>query len=174
VNLKQRHLWQNPFRKNDPAATLLNAWRQTPLLTGIPASVCAKLVERTHLRQYSPDEFLFREGEAGVSAAVIISGRIAICSGDHVIAELGPGDFFGESALLQDAPRSASARAISNASVSFLVRFQLEEFVRHRPGAGLEIMTNLARLLVARLHRGNRGEDSVEGSTGNSAGDSTP
>ncbi|MEE4249799.1 MAG: hypothetical protein V2I38_04360, partial [Alcanivoracaceae bacterium] len=64
--------------------------------------------------------------------------------------------------LLQDAPRSASAIAVTEATVSFLVRFQLEEFVRHRPGAGLEIMTNLARLLVARLHRGNRGDASAE------------
>ena len=158
MSAPQRHLWQNPFRRNDPQAATRDAWRQTPLLKDISAAVCNKLVERTHLRRYQPGEYLFREGEAGVSAAVIISGSIAIESGSHRIAELGPGDFFGESALLQDAPRSASAIAISEATVSFLVRFQLEEFVRHRPGAGLEIMTNLARLLVARLHRGNRGE----------------
>lgn len=153
----QRHLWENPFRRKDTATETREAWRKTPLLHDIPASVCNKLVERTHLRHYQPGEYLFREGEAGVSAAVIIAGKIAIQSDDKRIAELQPGDFFGEAALLQDAPRSASAIAMTEATVSFLVRFQLEEFVRHRPGAGLEIMTNLARLLVARLHRGNRG-----------------
>ena len=162
MSSSQRHLWLNPFRRKDPEAATREAWRNTPLLKDIPASVCHKLVERTHLRHYQPGEYLFREGEAGVSAAVIISGKIAIESGDHHIAELGPGDFFGEAALLQDAPRSASAIAMEEATVSFLVRFQLEEFVRHRPGAGLEIMTNLARLLVARLHRGNRSEASDE------------
>lgn len=111
----QRHLWLNPFRRKDPESATREAWRNTPLLMDIPATVCHKLVERTHLRHYQPGEYLFHEGEAGVSAAVIISGKIAIESGDHRIAELGP-------------------------------------------GAGLEIMTNLARLLVARLHRGNRSE----------------
>ncbi len=158
MSSSQRHLWLNPFRRKDPEAVTRDAWRNTPLLKDIPAPVCQKLVERTHLRHYQAGEYLFREGEAGVSAAVIISGKIAIESEGHRIAELGPGDFFGEAALLQDAPRSANAIAEQEATVSFLVRFQLEEFVRHRPGAGLEIMTNLARLLVARLHRGNRGE----------------
>lgn len=162
MSSSQRHLWLNPFRRENPESATRNAWRNTPLLKDIPASVCHKLVERTHLRHYQPGEYLFREGEAGVSAAVIISGTIAIESEGHRIAELGPGDFFGEAALLQDAPRSASAIAEKEAAVSFLVRFQLEEFVRHRPGAGLEIMTNLARLLVARLHRGNRSEVSDE------------
>jgi CRP-like cAMP-binding protein len=153
-----RHLWQNPFRRQDPAERLRSVWRETPLLKGIPAAVCERLLEKTHLRHYQPGEYLFREGEAGVSAAVILSGQIAIESGCQRITELGPGDFFGESALLQDAPRSASAIAVTESSVSFLVRFQLEEFVMHRPKAGLAIMTNLARLLVARLHRSNRSE----------------
>jgi CRP/FNR family transcriptional regulator, cyclic AMP receptor protein len=158
VPASQRHLWQNPFRRHNPAETLRHTWQATPLLKDIPAAVCDRLVEKTHLRHYQSGEYLFREGEAGVSAAVILNGQIAIESGDQRIAELGVGDFFGESALLQDAPRSASAIAITDATVSFLVRFQLEEFVSHRPKAGLAIMTNLARLLVARLHRSNRGE----------------
>ena len=157
MNDARRHLWQNPFRRRDQAGAIRDAWQHTPLLQDIPAGVCSKLVERTHLRHYQPGEYLFREGDAGVSAALVIDGQIAIESGHARIAELGPGDFFGEAALLEDAPRSANAIAISEATVSFLVRFQLEEFVSHRPGAGLRIMTNLARLLVARLHRVNRG-----------------
>lgn len=153
----RRFLWQNPFRRQDQDRAIREAWRRTPLLQDIPDAVCNKLVERTHLRHYQPGEYLFREGEAGVSAALVIAGRIAIESGTTRLAELGPGDFFGEAALLEDAPRSASAIAITETTVSFLVRFQLEEFVNHRPGAGLRIMTNLARLLVARLRRLNRG-----------------
>jgi CRP/FNR family transcriptional regulator, cyclic AMP receptor protein len=154
----QRHLWVNPFRRAGIEADTLRMWKATPLLHNISSMVCAKLVNLTHLRQYQPGDYLFREGEAGVCAAVIIAGTISIESADHQIATLGPGDFFGEAALLQDAPRSASAIATSEATVSFLARFQLEEFVRHRPVAGLDIMTNLARLLVARLHRTNRNE----------------
>lgn len=154
--MTQSALWRSPFRRDDPAQQVRRAWSATPLLQGISSGVSRKLIAHTHVRHFDAGEPVFQEGDAGVSAAVIISGRIAIRSGEHTIAELGPGDFFGEAALLADTPRSASAIAISEASVSFLVRFQLEEFVRHRPRAGLDIMTNLARLLVARLHQQNR------------------
>ena len=90
-----------------------------------------------------------------VAAAVIVSGHIIVRSHDQDIARLEPGDFFGEAALLEDTPRSASAIADGVTQVSLLMRYQFEEFVRHRPQAGLEIMTNLAHLLLARLHRGN-------------------
>ena len=153
--MNQSALWHSPFNRDDQAQRVRQAWSATPLLHGIGSTVSRKLIGHTHLRHFNAGEHVFQEGDAGVSAAVIIDGRIAIRSGDTTIAELGPGDFFGEAALLADTPRSASAVAISEASVSFLVRFQLEEFVRHRPRAGLDIMTNLARLLVARLHQQN-------------------
>ena len=156
------HLWLNPFKRHSLDARVLSAWRATPLLHGIPAGVCEKLVALTDVRQYQSGEYVFREGDNAVAAAVIIQGNVIIRSDDQDIATLGVGDFFGEAALLEDAPRSASAIADGVTVVSMLVRYPLEEFVRHRPQAGLDIMTNLAQLLLARLYRGNHslGEDS--------------
>ncbi len=62
----------------------------------------------------------------------------------------------GETALLEDTPRSATVIADTPVTVSLLVRYQLEEFVQFRPRVGARIMTNLARLLAARLHLGNQ------------------
>lgn len=148
-------LWRNPFERESIDSRVLRAWSASPLLHGIRASVAKKLVSLTHVRHFRSGEYLFREGEAGVAGALIISGRVTIQSGEKQLVTLSDGDFFGEVALLEDAPRTASAIAESDVQVSFLVRYQLEEFVRHRPRAGLEIMNNLARLLAARLHRIN-------------------
>lgn len=147
--------WQNPYADEPLDQQVFKAWQQSPLLAGIKASDAHKLVALTHLRNYRSGEFLFSEGETGVAAGLLIGGEVAIRSGDNVLVTLKPGDFFGEVALLEDAPRTASAVASQDARVSFLVRYQLEEFVRHRPRAGLDIMTNLARLLATRLHRLN-------------------
>lgn len=155
MSSRQRHLWTNPFRQDTLEARVLGTWRNTPLLHGIPSAVAQKLVALTHLRQYQPGEAVFREGDNAVAAAVIVSGHIIVRSHDQDIARLEPGDFFGEAALLEDTPRSASAIADGVTQVSLLMRYQFEEFVRHRPQAGLEIMTNLAHLLLARLHRSN-------------------
>ncbi|MDF1781750.1 MAG: cyclic nucleotide-binding domain-containing protein [Alcanivoracaceae bacterium] len=155
MKLSQPHLWLNPFKRETLDTQVLKAWRATPLLQGIRAGVCEKLVERTHVRQYQPGEYVFREGDSAVAAALIVQGNVVIRSDDNDIARLGAGEFFGEAALLEDTPRSASAVAEGVTLVSLLVRYQLEEFVQHRPQAGLNIMTNLAHLLLARLHRGN-------------------
>lgn len=154
----QSYLWQNPFKRDSFASEVLTAWQNTPLLQGIPGHVCAKLVGLTHARQYQSDEFVFREGDNAVAAALIVRGAVTIRSGNQDIARLGQGEFFGEAALLEDTPRSASAIAEPGTLVSLLVRYQFEEFVRHRPQAGLNIMTNLARLLLARLHRHNHSQ----------------
>lgn len=156
MSLSRRHLWLNPFKRDTGEAQVLNTWRATPLLRDVPAGVCEKLVALTHVRQYKPGEYVFREGESAVAAALIISGNVVIRSNDQEIARLDSGDFFGEAALLEDTPRSASAVADGVTRVSLLMRYQFEEFIRHRPQAGLEIMNNLAHLLLARLHRGNQ------------------
>lgn len=162
MKLSQAYLWRNPFSQETPSARLLAAWTAIPLLEGIPRRVVEKLVARTHVRQYQPGEYLFREGDSAVAAGLIIEGNVVIRSSgsDDIIVRLGPGDFFGEAALLEDTPRSASGIAETPTQVSLLVRYQLEEFVRHRPQAGLGIMTNLARLLLARLHCVNTGRTS--------------
>lgn len=157
----QRHLWLNPFRKKSLDERVVQAWQETPLLRGVSARICEKLVACTHVRQYNSGEHLFREGDTAVAAALIVEGSIIIRANGEDIARLEAGDFFGEAALLADSPRSASAVAEGPTSVSLLVRYQFEEFVRHRPQEGLDIMTNLARLLLGRLQLGNTrlGED---------------
>ena len=155
MKLSQRYFWMNPFKKESLDKQVFNAWCAPPLLLGLPANVCAKLVSSTHVRRYQPGEHIFREGDRAVAAALIIQGSVFIRSNDKEIACLESGEFFGEAALLEDSPRSASAVAEGVTLVSLLVRYQFEAFIRHRPQAGLDIMGNLARLLLARLHLSN-------------------
>lgn len=151
----QQYLWINPFRREHPGAVLSQLWQSTPLLRGVRPHHARELVNRTHLRHYRPGEPLFQEGETGVAAALVVSGTLSVRTGSQRLAELDAGDFFGETALLDDTPRSATVVAETEATVSLLVRYQLEEFVQYRPRVGARIMTNLARLLAARLRMGN-------------------
>lgn len=155
MKAQQQFLWINPFRGEHPRAVLSQLWQQTPLLRGVRPRHARELVSRTHLRHYQPGEALFREGEVGVAAALVVSGKLRVCTDDQHIVDLETGDFFGETALLEDTPRSASVVAETDAMVSLLVRYQLEEFIQYRPRVGARIMTNLAGLLAARLRLGN-------------------
>ena len=73
-------------------------------------------------RTLTADEYLFREGESAEYGYVVKSGQMEIVktsvTGEIVLAELGPGSLFGEMALIDGSPRSASARASVAGSVT--------------------------------------------------------
>ena len=67
-------------------------------------------------RLYGPDEYIFRERDIGPVIFYILSGRVRMekerRAGEGVLAEMGPGEYFGEMAALIHAPRTASARSL--------------------------------------------------------------
>ena len=77
-----------------------------------------------HERRYLTDEIVFDEGEEGQALYLIMSGRVVISKvhqgNKQVVAELGPGSFFGDLALLDNSPRNAQARAIEPVSYTHL------------------------------------------------------
>src|SRR5690606_39858394 len=69
-------------------------------------------------RHFRAGETIFAEGDPPTAAFLIESGRVQISTRRHgdpqVVAELGPGELLGEMAVIDDAPRSASAFAITD------------------------------------------------------------
>jgi len=99
-------------------------------------------------RQYPPGTMLFEEHDPGSRMYVIREGRVKIFrkSGDNemVLAILGPGDFFGEMALLEDLPRSACAQAIEQAELIEVDAKTFGEMLRGSPQIALRMMRKLA------------------------------
>lgn len=95
---------------------------------------------------------VFREGEAGQSMYIVESGAIEIrraARGTQPVAVLGPGDFFGEMAMLEDQPRFASALAREPTRLLRIERAEFADLVRQN----IEIAVRIMRKLVARQRR---------------------
>ena len=71
-----------------------------------------KVASVTEVRKCLADEVIFAEGADGDTLFVVLSGKLAVQKGETQIAELGPGEHFGEMAMIDRAPRSASVRAL--------------------------------------------------------------
>ena len=99
-------------------------------------------------RTLTGGEYLFREGESADYGYVVKSGKIEILKsgieGEIVLAELGPGSLFGEMALIDGNPRSASARAQLDSSVNEIRADTFNQYIRDNPDAAVRLMKTLA------------------------------
>lgn len=107
-------------------------------------------------RVFQGDETIFEENDTGDSLLVILSGKVRITqraavSGEETLTVLKKGDFFGEMALLEDLPRSATAIAHSDTFIMEISRERFMRFVEKDPASGVKILITLARSLSARL-----------------------
>ena len=108
-----------------------------------------------HERRYLKGEIIFDEGEEGQALYVIIGGRVLICRQGEPeagrIAEIDAGVVFGELALLDNAPRSAQARAAEDCVLASLSRGDFESLLDTHTVIASKILLQLARQLGRQL-----------------------
>jgi CRP-like cAMP-binding protein len=139
---------------NLDSATTIAALRGCPLFAPCPEGVLAEVGQRLRHRHFRRNEVIFHQGDPGDSLHVIIAGSIKIVlpsmEGDEaIIATLQPGDFFGELALLDGRPRSATAVAVDAAETLSLPRDTFRELLDRHP----ELRDSLFAALAALLRR---------------------
>jgi CRP-like cAMP-binding protein len=116
------------------------------------------MVQALHSRTYHAGEPVFMEGDIGRALFILETGKIALTRLDESGAQapiytVAPGEFFGEMALLEQLPRTASATATERSHVYLLYRSKLEGLLIQHPRIGATIMKHLAQILSARLRR---------------------
>jgi type IV pilus assembly protein PilB len=129
-----------------------------PIFAGLSVAECAEFEQRMQRRDYVPQSIIVREGGAGDAAYVVLSGLVAVRRKDpdtgmeFLLAELGPGQMFGEMALLTKKPRAASVVALEATTCAVLTRDDFERVMRGHPNAAL----GLAAAFAERLDRANQ------------------
>ena len=102
----------------------------------------------TKARTYPRDSYIFREGETGGFAYILQDGEVEIVKttpqGSRVLGMVDKGALFGEMAIIDEAPRSASARAKTDVSVLEVDRQSFLTHISKKPDAALNLMTRLA------------------------------
>lgn len=107
-----------------------------------------------HEREYLAGEVIFDEGEQGYALYIVRTGRVLICRQGRpasAIAELGPGSFFGELALLDSAPRTAQARALEPCRLAVFFGSDFLALLETEAKLSNKILLQFARHLGARM-----------------------
>jgi CRP/FNR family cyclic AMP-dependent transcriptional regulator len=150
--------------------------QRMPIFGGVSGEALAFLLERAQPARVGRGEYFFREGDPGGSAFVLERGRALVVKdfegSEHPLLELGPGDCFGEVALLDLGRRSGSVRAsvecaaleLSSRALHALAGVYLDQFALIYMNLGRELSRRL-RLADERLFKAKRelGEPAVSG-----------
>jgi hypothetical protein len=101
-------------------------------------------------KRYQPGEYVFRQGVAGDRIYVVTGGEVEVvredaAQGPTVLARLGVGEFFGEMALLTDAPRNASVRAATEVATLSIERHEFQSLYASIPAFHQSVEAAMAR-----------------------------
>jgi CRP-like cAMP-binding protein len=139
-------------RKEAPRLGLL---RQLPLFAALSRPELRVVDGLLNERRFLKGEIIFDEGEEGQTVYVIITGKVLICRQGEPetgkLNELDAGVVFGELALLDDAPRSAQARAAEDCVLASLSRGDFESLLDTHIVIASKIALQLARQLGRQL-----------------------
>jgi len=122
-----------------------------PLLSDLDPTELQKLAERTRHARFRPGQTIFAVGTPGNALYVIVRGEVEVVhpseSGEVELARLGPGEFFGVTALLTDTTRSATARAFVDLEVLVVGKEDFRQAMSAAPGMSTRLLGALSTRL---------------------------
>jgi CRP/FNR family cyclic AMP-dependent transcriptional regulator len=125
----------------------VDALRRVPLLAGLGDRERERLAKELHERTFRAGSTIVSEGATGAGFFVIADGNASVSVGDQERARLGPGDYFGEMALIDDAPRSATITADTDVRAFGMTPWEFKPFVLSHP----EVAWSMLRSLSSRV-----------------------
>ncbi|WKZ83670.1 MAG: cyclic nucleotide-binding domain-containing protein [Acidimicrobiia bacterium] len=128
------------------AAELL---KQTSLFSGFSDRDLESVLSTAKERTFSAGDEIIRDGhEGGRGFYLVLEGGAQARKGDLVLADFGPGAYFGEMALLlDDTPRTADVVATGPTRCLVITQWDLRAMIASHPEIGVKMMSELARRL---------------------------
>ena len=128
----------------------VQALQVVPFFANLQEDHAGELAKALVPRRFGPGQVIFHLGDPGGLLYVISRGKVKIShttpeGQEVVLAILGPGDFFGELALLDDAPRSATSIALEPTETWTLHREEFMHYLTDNPDFALHVLKTLAR-----------------------------
>jgi CRP-like cAMP-binding protein len=125
------------------------ALKGVPLFEGLSKKELDEIYSASKEMLFPAGKTIVKEGEAGAAFHLILEGTAKVTSGGKSRAKLGPGDYFGEMALIDKHPRSATVAAESDVRTLSLVSWSFLPLLDHMPGLARKMLLVMSARLRA-------------------------
>ncbi|HEY4220104.1 MAG TPA: cyclic nucleotide-binding domain-containing protein, partial [Myxococcota bacterium] len=129
----------------------LDTLKDIALFRHLDMGELCKVLNVVRAQQIEKAEVVLREGEPGESLYAILDGKFVVTRGGQAISYLQAGTHFGEMALFNNRPRSATIEALERSRVLVMERARFNELVRKEPQLGVKLLWAFAQVLSLRL-----------------------
>jgi len=128
--------------------------KHVALFEGLTREEVTKIFSKGMTMHVTAGEHIFLQGTVGNQMYVVLGGKLGVFDGKKCIAELRTGDMFGEMALVNKEPRSATVTAVNDSRLFVLSETTFERLMTKR--AAIKILLNIVRTLSHRLKDANK------------------
>ncbi|HZT84820.1 MAG TPA: cyclic nucleotide-binding domain-containing protein [Gaiellaceae bacterium] len=138
-----------PSGRSETAHDWLSALEEVSLFAGLPKRHLRRIAKLARIRRFAPGAALVRRGDAGRSFYVLLEGHAKVQRPGARARRLAGGDYFGEMALLDGAPRSADVVADGEVLALTIDRSGFVKLLGAEPARALALLRTLAARLRA-------------------------
>lgn len=128
-----------------------------PLFSELSQKDLGRLCDMSKETVHRAGQSVVTEGRGGVGFHLILSGEAKVVRGGRTVANLGPGDFFGEMTLIDGAPRSATVFAETDLTTAVLSQWEFRPLVKASPDMAWKLIV----YLTGRVREEQKASDAV-------------
>lgn len=133
----------------------LDTLKKIPLFRYLTYQELVKVLNITYLETYEAGAQIIKEGDSGEELYIVLAGRVVVSRGTQEIVELHPGVHFGEMALVDQSPRSATVTARDPTRLLVVQRRSFYTLIRKEPVLAVKLLWSFVQVLSRRLRETN-------------------
>jgi CRP-like cAMP-binding protein len=137
-----------------PMADLVESLKSVPIFAGVRDKELGRLAKVMRESRFNEGDAITTEGRSGVGFFLIEEGNATVSLRGEIVRTLGPGDHFGEIALIDEGPRSATVTATTDLQCRGLAAWEFKSFVQEHPEVAWPLLETLASRLRDAEDRG--------------------
>ena len=129
------------------ADDLVESLKRVPIFAGVRDKELGRLAKAMRESRFNEGEVITTEGRTGVGFFLIEDGNATVSLRGEIVRTLGPGEHFGEIALIDEGPRSATVTATTDLRCRGLAAWEFKAFVQEHPEVAWPLLETLASRL---------------------------